>query len=109
MRHFVLAAAATLLFAAPAVAQDVRAAAPAQPVNPAVKGVHENNSATPVPGANSFTEAQAKSQIEAKGYTQVAGLKKDPNGIWRGTAMKDGTSQTVTVDYQGNVNAETKL
>lgn len=109
MRHFVLAAAATLLLASPTFAQDIRAAAPAQPVNPAVKGIHENHSATPVPGANSFTEAQAKSQIEAKGYSQVAGLKKDANGVWRGTAMKDGASQSVSVDYQGNVNANAKL
>jgi putative membrane protein len=100
----VLAVAAIALLAAPVFAQDIRAAAPAQPVNPAVKGVHENNSATPVPGANSFTEAQAKSQIEAKGYTRVAGLKKGEDGVWRGTATKDGTSHPVSVDYQGNVN-----
>jgi hypothetical protein len=104
MRNIVLASAAIALFAAPVFAQDIRAAAPAQPVNPAVKGVNENNSSTPVPGANSFTESQARSQIEAKGYTQVAGLKKDENGVWRGTAMKDGTSKPVSVDYQGNVN-----
>jgi hypothetical protein len=104
MRHIVRAAAALALFAAPAFAQDIRAAAPAQPVNPAVKGIHENNSATPVPGANSFTISQAKSQIEAKGYTQVAGLKKGQDGVWHGTAMKDGASHDVSVDYQGNVN-----
>lgn len=110
MRHIVLAAAATALLASQAFAQDiVRPAAPAQPMNPAMKGMHDNNSATPVPGANSFTQAQAKSQIEAKGYTQVAGLKKDANGVWRGTAMKDGASQNVSVDYQGNVNAGAKL
>jgi putative membrane protein len=104
MRNIVLAAAAIALFAAPVSAQDIRAAAPAQPVNPAVKGIHENNSATPVPGANSFTESQAKSQIEAKGYTRVAGLKKGEDGVWRGTATKDGASHPVSVDYQGNVN-----
>ena len=104
MRNMVLAVAAIALLAAPVFAQDIRAAAPAQPVNPAVKGVHENNSATPVPGANSFTESQAKSQIEAKGYTRVAGLKKGEDGVWRGTATKDGASHPVSVDYQGNVN-----
>ena len=104
MRHIVRAAAAFALLAAPAFAQDIRAAAPAEPVNPAVKGIHENNSATPVPGANSFTLSQAKAQIEAKGYTRVAGLKKDENGVWRGTATKGGTSVPVSVDYQGNVN-----
>ena len=104
MRHLVRAAAATLFLAAPAFAQDIRPAAPAEPVNPAVKGIHDNNSSAPVPGANSFTESQAKSQIEAKGYTQVAGLTKGQDGVWRGTAMKDGASHPVSVDYQGNVN-----
>lgn len=104
MRHMVLAAAAIAVLTAPAFAQDIRTAAPAQPVNPAVKGMHENNSATAVPGANSFTRSQAKSQIEAKGYTKVAKLKKDKDGVWHGTAMKDGASVPVSVDYQGNVN-----
>ena len=105
MRHIVLAAAATALLATGALAQDiVRPAAPAQPVNPAVKGINENNSPTPVPGANSFTESQARAKIEAKGYTRVAGLKKDENGVWRGRAMKGGTTGPVSVDYQGNVN-----
>ena len=104
MRQMVLAAAAIALLAAPALAQDIRAAAPAKPVNPAVKGIHDNNSATPVPGANSFTMSQAKSQIEAKGYTKVAGLKKGEDGVWHGQAVKDGISHDVSVDYQGNVN-----
>ena len=79
---------------------------PAQqgPQNPAVKDMHQNNASMPVAGSNSFTEAQAKSQIEAKGYTHVARLRKDDNGVWRGTAMKDGQSGPVSVDYQGNVN-----
>jgi hypothetical protein len=104
MRLLFSQAAAIILLAAPVFAQDVRTAAPAQPVNPAVKGMHDNNSSTPVPGANSFTMSQAKSQIEAKGYTKVAGLKKDQGGVWHGTAMKNGTSGPVSVDYQGNVN-----
>jgi hypothetical protein len=74
------------------------------PQNPAVKGMHDNNSAAPVAGANSFTMSEAKSQIEAKGYTHVSGLKKGKDGVWRGHATKDGTSGPVTVDYQGNVN-----
>jgi hypothetical protein len=74
------------------------------PQNQAVKGVHENNSSTPVQGANSFTRAEAQKQIEAKGYTHVAGLTKDKDGVWRGTAQKDGTTGPVSVDYQGNVN-----
>ena len=74
------------------------------PQNPAVKGMHENNASAPVAGANSFTMSQAKSQIEAKGYTHVMHLKKGNDGVWRGTATKDGQSTDVSVDYQGNVN-----
>ncbi len=55
-------------------------------------------------GANSFTEAQAKSRIESKGYTNVSGLKKDDSGIWRGTATLNGRTGPVSLDYQGNVN-----
>ena len=55
---------------------------------PAVKSPNANNPAAPVAGANSFTEGQAKSKIEASGYTNVSGLKKDDNGVWTGTATK---------------------
>ena len=102
MRVIVLTAAAMGLFATIAFAQDM----PAQqgPQNPAVKDMHQNNSSMPVAGSNSFTKAEAKSQIEAKGYTHVAKLRKDEQGVWRGTAMKDGHPGPVSVDYQGNVN-----
>ena len=66
--------------------------------------MHENNSAMPVAGANSFTMNQAKSQIEAKGYTNVTQLQKDQNGIWRAMASLNGRTGPVSVDYQGNVN-----
>jgi hypothetical protein len=61
------------------------------------------NAAAPVAGKNSFTEAQARSRIEAHGYTNVTGLKKDDNSIWRGKATKGGTSVNVALDYQGNI------
>ncbi len=102
MRHIILTTAALSMIASVAFAQDT----PAQsgPQNPAVKEMHENNSSTPVTGANSFTRSEARSQIEAKGYTHVAGLKKDKDGVWRGMATKDGATGNVSVDYQGNVN-----
>jgi len=103
MRHIVLTTAALSLVASVAFAQQ-DTPAQAGPQNPAVKGMHDNNSATPVAGANSFTMKEAKSQIEAKGYTKVAKLKKDKDGVWHGTAMKDGAAVPVSVDYQGNVN-----
>jgi putative membrane protein len=70
---------------------------------PAVKSPSANNPAAPVPGANSFTEGQAKSRIEGAGYTEVSGLRKDDNGVWIGSAKKGGQSVTVKVDFQGNV------
>lgn len=102
MRNYVVAIAALSLFSTVAFAQDT----PAQsgPANAAVKSVDENNSSTPVAGANSFTKGEAKSHIEAKGYTHVKSLNKDESGVWRGMAMKDGKSGPVSVDYQGNVN-----
>jgi hypothetical protein len=101
MRYIVLTIAAITLLAPMAMAQT-----PAQqgPQNPAVKSMDHNNSSAPVAGSNSFTQTEAMKQIEAKGYTHVTGLKKDKDGVWRGTAMKGGQSGPISVDYQGNVN-----
>lgn len=101
MRQLIPAIVASLMLATAANAQT-----PAQngPQNPAVKSPQENNSSAPVAGANSFTRSEARSQIEAKGYTHVTGLKKGRDGVWRGRATKDGQSGPVSVDYQGNVN-----
>jgi len=63
------------------------------------------NSDKPVAGRNSFTEGQAKSRIENAGYSNVTGLKKDDNGVWRGRASKGGAAVNVSVDFQGNVNS----
>lgn len=63
------------------------------------------DAATLTPGANSFTEAQARSAIEAAGYTGVGALTQDANGVWSGTAAKDGVQTKVSVDYKGAVSA----
>jgi hypothetical protein len=63
------------------------------------------NPGAPVAGANSFTEGQAKSRIEEKGFKNVSDLKKDDQGVWRGKADQNGKSVTVSVDFQGNVVA----
>ena len=57
----------------------------------------------PVAGANSFTEGQAQSRIEGAGFTKVTGLKKDDQGVWRGSATKNGKQVPVSVDFRGNV------
>jgi hypothetical protein len=61
------------------------------------------NPGAPVAGANSFTQGQAKSRIEEKGFKSVTGLKKDENGVWRGKAKQNGKAVNVSIDFQGNV------
>ena len=100
MRSFLLAAAVLTVAAATAGAQNAQNG----PQNPAIKSPQANSASMPVKGANSFTEAQAKAHIEAKGYTKLAGLHKDKDGIWRASAQKDGKPSSVSLDYQGNVN-----
>jgi hypothetical protein len=72
---------------------------------PAVATSGTMNADAPVAGKNSFTESQAKSRIEAAGFTGVSGLTKDNDGIWHGKASKAGTIQTVNLDFQGNVTS----
>ena len=98
------AAAAFALLAAPAFSQESNSVPQDTPQNAPIKGIHQNNSDAPVKGANSFTREEAQKQIEAKGYTHVAGLTKDQDGVWRGTAEKNGATGPVSLDYQGNVN-----
>ncbi|UVK47726.1 DUF4142 domain-containing protein [Mesorhizobium sp. AR07] len=74
---------------------------------PAVTTTDTSSAAAPVPGANSFTEDQAKSRIQKAGFSEVSKLTKDDQGIWRGQATKDGKNTTVALDYQGNVVAGT--
>ncbi|RYB02663.1 hypothetical protein [Lichenibacterium ramalinae] len=57
-------------------------------------------------GANSFTEGQAKSRISSAGFTDVSDLKKDDQGIWRGTATRGGKQEQIGFDYKGNIGAQ---
>jgi len=100
--NFLITAAAALLISQAALAQQPTP----QSNTPAVNTPNTSaNPGAPVPGANSFTEAQAKSRIESNGYTSLSGLQKDAQGVWRGTATKDGRSVSVSLDFQGNVVA----
>jgi protein CpxP len=60
------------------------------------------------PGANSFTEGQARHRIEDRGYTNVDQLHKDQNSIWQAEATKDGRRVRVGVDFRGNVVEENR-
>jgi hypothetical protein len=98
MRFFrlAIAAAAVTLFAGAALAQTT--------TNPSASP--QSGTQKPlVAGANSFTENQAKDHIEKAGFTEVNALKKDDQGVWRGTAMQSGKQVNVALDFQGNVVA----
>lgn len=74
--------------------------------NPAVKDPQPITNVQLEPGANSFTEGQARSRLEDAGFKDVADLKKDDQGIWRAKAQKDGRSVNVGLDYKGNIGAQ---
>jgi len=57
----------------------------------------------PLKGANSFTEGEAKSRAEARGFSDIKELKKDSDGIWRGHATQAGKQVQIAIDYKGNV------
>ncbi len=63
------------------------------------------NATTPAHGANSFTRGEVRRRLAARGFSQVSGLKKDTNGVWRGQAMHDGATTAVWLDYKGNAGA----
>ncbi len=106
MKRSIVIMCAGLLVATAASAQNPPAKS--GPNNNAVNSSGQNNSNAPVAGRNSFTEGQAKSKIEQAGYTNVSELKKDDNGVWRGKASKGGSSTSVSLDFEGNVNTAKK-
>jgi hypothetical protein len=107
MKQLLAAAVITVLMglalADGAFAQNAAPAANPNASTPAIANPNTNNPGAPAAGSNSFTEAQAKSQIEKAGFSSVSGLVKDKDGLWRGTASKGGTTVDVALDYQGNV------
>lgn len=96
-----------LLIASAAVAGIVAGCAPeSDKTNPAVAtddAAAARASEAPAVGANSFTQEQARERATQAGYTDVGALTQAADGTWQGSAMKDGASVTVVVDYQGNV------
>jgi opacity protein-like surface antigen len=106
MRAIMAAAfTAALLCGGVASAQSAGPAAdPRAGQNAAVKS--PDTAGLPSKGANSFTKKQAEDRIEKAGYSLVKDLDKDKDGLWRGTAMKDGKTVGVSLDFKGNVNAQ---
>lgn len=76
------------------------------PRNPAVDTADTSQQGALTPGANSFTEGQAREAIEKQGYTDVGALSQNDQGVWSATASRDGAQTTVSVDYKGVVSAQ---
>ena len=62
-------------------------------------------SGAPLKGTNGLSEGEAKDRALAAGYSAISSMVKDGDGIWRGSAMKDGKSTKIAIDYKGNVVA----
>ena len=94
-----------IMFAAAAVTMATGAFAQADTGshNPAVKSAASHTTAMAAKGRNSFTETQAQGRIAKAGYSDVSKLAKNRNGVWQGTATKDGAKVNVALDYKGNV------
>lgn len=79
------------------------APAPIPPATPAPEQRPQVNAAPLQPGANSFTEAQARIRLEQAGFQNVRDLKKDEAGVWRGRAVQDGREVNVGLDFRGTI------
>jgi periplasmic protein CpxP/Spy len=99
---FAIAALALAASLAGAQAQQGESA----PADPAKDLSTVNKQTAPEPGANSFTEAQARSRFEKNGFVNITALIKDGEGIWRGKATKDSRTVDVALDFKGNITAQ---
>jgi hypothetical protein len=98
--------AGCLAFGAALFAVAQPAADPSAPPNQVIKSPGDTSSAPLAKGRNSFTSNQAKSRIEHAGYTDVSMLAVDGDGLWQATAMRDGQSVHVALDYKGDIAAQ---
>lgn len=106
MKRFIIALGALSIMSL-AYAQDTTKPA-TEAETPAVATPDSTNPAAPVPGENSFTEAQAKARMEEKGYSDVTALAKGEDGIWTASAMKSGKAFELKLDFQGNITEAAK-
>jgi opacity protein-like surface antigen len=104
MRLIVISAATAVLVTSGACfAQGVQGNQAASGNNNQAVVTTASNASHPAKGSNSFTAGQAQTRIEKEGYSNVSGLTKDSDGIWRGKAQKDGQQTAVWLDYKGNI------
>jgi len=77
---------------------------PTKPLPPEPANVLDRSGFTP--GPNVLTEAQVRDQLESEGYRR-ANFNKGPDGIWHGTATKDGAPVRGSIDAPGNITKQT--
>jgi hypothetical protein len=99
-----LASVASIALIGTAFAQTPPATSP--PADAPMATAPSTDPNAPLPGANSFTESQAKERMEKAGFSQVSQLKKDDQGIWRATARRGDEQTNVALDFRGNVVAK---
>lgn len=73
-----------------------------QPANAAIDSSPMTD-AGQTPGANSFTEEQAREAFEKAGYTGLTQVMKNDQGLWTATGTLNGQSTQVSLDYRGAV------
>lgn len=57
--------------------------------------------APPPPTTVTITEADARTRVEAQGYTNVTGLTQNPDGTWTATGTRDGQTTQLSVGPNG--------
>jgi hypothetical protein len=72
--------------------------------NPVAKSLAPAVVDQPAAGANSFTQTQAKERITNAGYSSVDSLTRNSDGIWTGTALKQGRPINVMLDFKGDIS-----
>jgi hypothetical protein len=102
-----ISGALSLGFAGFSAAQDQAPAADSSATqNPAVKSPNDMTMAPLAKGHNSFTKSEAASRIRSAGYSHVVVSALNNDGLWQATAMQNGQSVHVALDYKGNVASQ---
>ncbi|WP_421998137.1 hypothetical protein [Reyranella sp.] len=70
-------------------------------------GTSNPNTGLPANPQNpSAAEAAARASLEAKGYTGVRSLTRDPAGNWAAKAMRNNAEVAVVLEANGNVREQ---
>jgi hypothetical protein len=77
---------------------------PDQTHTPAYGGTSNPATALPSTAPNATaSEAATKAQLEARGYSGVKSLVRNPDGSWNAKAMRDNVEVAVVIDTAGNI------